>query len=172
MTALLRTLDRVGDLGELIATVATWLLAFTVTYDVVLRTLGEPTLWAAEVSIYLMVAAAFLGAGATQKVGGHFRVTFLRDLLPSGGRAALDLISAASTLLFALLLTAGAWKLVSFSWMLNFQTSTLLQVPLWILQGLIVAGGILLTLEALAEVLRILREGAAVRDQAGRSEVI
>ncbi len=130
MKSLLAILDRISDFGELVATLATWLLAFTVTYDVTLRALGLPTLWAAEVSIYLMIAAAFLGAGATQAKGAHFRVTFLRDHLSAGARTVFDLVSAGSSLLFAVLLTIGSWKLVSFSWMLDFQTSTLLQVPL------------------------------------------
>lgn len=172
MKALLHAVDRLGDLGAAIATLVTWLLAFTVTYDVVLRTLGEPTLWAAETSVYLMIAAAFLGAGSTQAIGGHFRVTFLRDHLPAAIRTVFDLISAGCGLLFAILLTIGAWRLVSFSWMLDFRTSTLLQVPLWLLQGFILIGGILLALACFRDLVLIARDGSAVRDQSGPSEVI
>jgi C4-dicarboxylate transporter, DctQ subunit len=166
-------LDRLGQIGEVLTTLMIWLLAMTVTYDVVLRSLGVPTLWAAEVSIYMMMAMAFLGAGATQGVDGHFRVTFVRDLCPPQLRTCLDIVALLLATAFALLFTYGAWKVTSFSWMLNFKTSTLLEIPLWILHGLILIGGILLTLATMRDLLLVAVHGSAVRDsKAGAGEVI
>lgn len=130
LAAIVSVLDRLGRIGGVLTTLMIWLLAITVTYDVVLRSLGVPTLWAAEVSIYLMIAMAFLGAGATQNVGGHFRVTFVRDLCPPKLRTCLDMLALLLATAFAVLFTIGAWKVTSFSWMLNFKTSTLLEVPM------------------------------------------
>ncbi|WP_342641561.1 TRAP transporter small permease [Rhodoligotrophos ferricapiens] len=169
---LLKVLDRLGDAGGALATIVMWLLAITVTYDVILRTLGIPTLWPAEVSIYLMIALAFFGVGATQGVDGHFRVTFLRDLCPPKVRAALDIFALLLSLAFAIGFTIGAWKLASFSAMLNFKTSTILQVPMWILQGLMVIGGVLLSLATLRDLLLVFVHGSALRDKSGASEVI
>jgi C4-dicarboxylate transporter, DctQ subunit len=172
-TAIVRALDRLAQIGGVLTTLMIWLLAITVTYDVVLRSLGVPTLWAAEVSIYLMIAMAFLGAGATQKVDGHFRVTFVRDLCPPRLRTCLDIFASLTTTLFAVLFTIGAWKVTSFSWMLDFKTSTLLEIPLWILQGLMLVGGILLTLATLRDLLLTSMHGSAARDsKAGAGEVI
>ncbi len=171
--AVVTALDRLGRIGGMLATVMIWLLAITVTYDIALRSLGIPTLWAAEVSIYLMVAMAFLGAGATQSVDGHFRVTFVRDLCPPKVRTCLDILSLLVALVFAVLFTIGAWGLVSFSWMLNFKTSTLLEIPLWFLQGLMVVGGFLLALATLRDLLLVLMHGSSIRDsKSGASEVI
>lgn len=171
-SAVVKALDRLGDLGGALATLVVWLLAITVTYDVILRTFGLPTLWAAEVSIYLMIAMAFLGIGATQNVDGHFRVTFVRDLCPENVRKALDVFALLVTLGFALAFTYGAWLLVSFSWMLNFTTSTILHVPMWILQGLLLMGGVLLVLAAIRDLLMVFAFGAAFRDTSGSGEVI
>lgn len=166
------TLDLLGRVGGVLTTLVIWLLAITVTYDVVLRLLGIPTLWAAEVSIYLMIAMAFLGAGATQSVDGHFRVTFIRDLCPPKIRFALDVLSLTVAIAFALIFTIGAWRLTSFSWMLGFKTSTLLEIPLWILQGLMVLGGALLVLASVRDLLLVFIHGSAIRDNKASAEVI
>lgn len=167
-----RTLERLGTATGVIATAIIWLLAITVTYDVLLRALGIPTLWAAEVSIYLMIAMAFLGAGSTQSVDGHFRVTFLRDLSPAPVRLAMDIFALTLSFAFALAFTYGAFKAASFSWMLDFKTSTILQVPMWFLQSLMVAGGILLSLATLRDLIMVFFHGPAYRDRAGSSEVV
>src|SRR3546814_11879352 len=84
-----------------------------------------PTLWATEVSIYLMIAMAFLGAGATQGVDGHFRVSFVRDLCPPKVRLALDVFALIISLLFTLGFTYGAWRLAAFSWGMDLKTPTI-----------------------------------------------
>ncbi|MGB3865306.1 MAG: TRAP transporter small permease [Xanthobacteraceae bacterium] len=165
-------LDFLGWIGGMLTTLVIWLLAITVTYDVVLRSLGIPTLWAAEVSIYMMIAMAFLGAGATQSVDGHFRVTFVRDLCPPTVRFVLDVVSLVLAVAFAVIFTIGAWRVTSFSWMLNFKTSTLLEIPLWILQGLMVIGGALLILASVRDLLLVLTRGSAYRDNKSGAEVI
>jgi len=173
LSAALGALNRLERLGGLISTLVIWLLAVTVTYDVALRFLGIPTLWAAEVSIYLMIAMAFIGAGSTQGVDGHFRVTFIRDMCSPGMRTALDVLSLLLSLAFAILLTAGVWRLTSFSWMLDLRTSTILEIPMWILQGLMLLGGVLLALATLRDLVLVLIHGSAVRDdKSGAGEVI
>lgn len=172
LDAVVRVLDALGRLGGHLTTAVIWLLAITVTYDVILRSLGIPTLWASEVSIYLMIAMAFLGVGATQGIDGHFRVTFVRDLCPPAVRTALDIFALTVSVLFAAGFTYGAWKLSAFSWMLNFKTSTILHVPMWLLQGLMVVGGVLLLLATLRDLILVLLKGHVVRDNSSAGEVI
>lgn len=167
-----RLVDGLGTLGGHFSNLGIWLLAMMVTYDVVLRTIGEPTLWAAEVSVYVMLAIAFLGAGSTQAVDGHFRVTFIRDMFPPAGRTVLDVLSLIFALGFALMFTWGAWTLVSFSWLLDFRTSTILQVPLWIMQGFMLIGGVLLSLATLRDLIRVVQYGSVVADEAEGIDVI
>lgn len=171
-SSFLAALDHLGAAGSAIATAIIWLLAITVTYDVILRALHIPTLWAAEVSIYMMIAMTFLGAGATQMVDGHFRVTFLRDLCPAPVRLAMDFFALILSFLFAVAFTYGAWRVASFSWMLDFKTSTILQLPMWVLQGLMVVGGVLLSLATLRDLIMVYFHGAAHRDRSGSNEVV
>jgi TRAP-type C4-dicarboxylate transport system permease small subunit len=165
-------IDKLSTAGGLVATIVMWLLAATITYDVILRSMGAPTLWASEVSIYLMMAVAFLGIGATQSVDGHFRMTIVRDLCPRPVRALFDLFNLVVCLVFAIGFTFGAWKLISFSLMLNLNTPTILEVPMWILQALLLIGGVLLILANLRDALRFIAEGAAARDAKSSNEVI
>lgn len=167
-----RVLDRLGDVGAVLSSMAAWLLAAIILYDVFLRALLAPTLWADEVSVYLMIALSFLGVGATYGVDGHFRVSFVRDLFPARGRLVLDIIALVISLLFSLGFIYGSVKLMVFSWSLNLQTPTILHLPLWLLQAFLPIGGILLTLAILRDGLRIYLGGSAVRDAKGTSEVI
>jgi len=174
LEAIVRAIDRIGALGGHVGNLCMWALAAMVTYDVALRTFGEPTLWAAEVSLYTMIGLAFLGAGATQAVDGHFRVSFLRDMFGPRGRAFLDALSLVVALGFALLFTAGAWSLASFSWLLDLRTPTILQFPLWVLQGFMVVGGLLLSLATLRDLLLVVLHGSMAGDagQAGGANVM
>jgi TRAP-type C4-dicarboxylate transport system permease small subunit len=120
-----------------------------------------------------MIAMAFLGAGATQTAGGHFRVTFVRDLCPPKVRTCLDVFSLLVATVFAVLFTYGAWQVTSFSWMLDFKTSTLLEIPMWILQSLMLIGGVLLALATFRDLLLVIVHGSAAIDaKAGAGEVI
>ena len=165
-------IDALTTAGGMIATIVMWLLAATVTYDVVLRSMGAPTLWASEVSIYLMLAVAFLGVGATQSVDGHFRMTIVRDMCPRPVRAIFDLFNLVVCMGFAIGFTYGAWKLISFSLMLNLNTPTIMQVPMWSLQILLLIGGVLLILANLRDTIRFFVHGAAARDAKSSNEVI
>jgi TRAP-type C4-dicarboxylate transport system permease small subunit len=119
-----------------------------------------------------MMAVAFLGIGATQSVDGHFRMTIVRDLCPRPVRALFDLFNLVVCLVFAIGFTFGAWKLISFSLMLNLNTPTILEVPMWILQALLLIGGVLLILANLRDALRFFAEGPSARDAKSSSEVI
>lgn len=145
--------DKLAAASAALTTAMMWLLAALVLYDVAMRTLNVPVLWAAEVSIYAMIGLAFLGAGATQKADGHFRVTFLRDLSPPGWRLAFDMFASAMTLLLAVLFTLGAMYAASFSFSMGFKTSTLLHIPMWILQSFLLIGGLFLALASLQELI-------------------
>lgn len=170
--ALIRALGWLGQASNAISVAVIWLLALVMTYDVVLRGLGVAQLWASEVSVYMMLALAFLGAGATLSADGHFRVTFIRALCPGWMRFAMDIFAVLLTLVIALGMCWGAWTVVQFSLMLNLTTSTLLRVPLYLLYGQILLGCVLLAIAALREVILVLARGAAHRDLSGESEVV
>lgn len=170
-SASVRLLDGVGHFGRHVATSVIWALAAVMVYDVTMRGLGVAQLWASEISIYLMLALAFLGAGATLSADGHFRVTFVRDLCPAPIRFTMDVFSVMLTFAVSVAMSYGAWQVVSFSLMLNLTTSTLLRIPLYLLYGVILAGSLMLSLASLREVILVLLRGSAHRDESQTQEV-
>lgn len=164
-------LDRIGHFGRFISTAVIWALTLVMVYDVAMRGFGVAQLWASEISIYLMLALAFLGAGATLSADGHFRVTFVRDLCPAPIRFTMDLFSVLLTLAVSVAMSYGAWQVVSFSLMLNLTTSTLLRIPLYLLYGIILGGSLMLSLAALREVILVFLHGSAHRDDSQTQEV-
>jgi len=149
-----RVLDVVNAVAGKAAFVALWALTAVVLLDVALRSVGTPTLWGSEVSVYLMLALAFLGVGHATVEGAHFRVTVLVERLGPRARRVLDLLCDALALAFTIGFTVGAARLALFYHQLGFQTNTMLHVPLALLQGLVVAGGVFLALALLANLLR------------------
>lgn len=168
---LVKLLEGVSLMGKFASTFVIWALAAVMVFDVTVRGLGVTQLWASEVSIYLMLALAFLGAGATLSADGHFRVTFIRDLCPEPVRFVMDIFAVLLTLAVSVGLSYGAWKVVSFSVMLNLTTSTLLRVPLYLLYGIILVGCIMLCIASLREVVMVFHLGAKHRDDSQVKEV-
>lgn len=152
-----RAIEQLNAWASAVAHLALWVLAALIAFEVVLRSAGSPTVWGAEVSVYLMLALAFLGAGHTWGEGGHFRVTALVGLFGAGSQRLLEAVCTVLALLFTMLFTWGAWKLAAFSFELNFRTPTVLQMPVGLLQGVVFLGGLFLCLALVQDLLRILR---------------
>lgn len=150
--AVLRALIR---LGEALGALAIGAIVLVVIYDVVARAAGYPTLWALEVSGYLMIAASVLAAGEVMQKGGHFEVRLFLDMLPARTQAMIDRVVALVTALFAIAVMIGCIQLVLQTHALGFRSPTLLQIPLVIPQGVLCAG---LALLSLAAVLRAFKQ--------------
>ena len=128
-----------------------------VLWDVLWRSLGAPTIWGAEVSVYLMLALAFLGIGHTWAEDGHFRVTLLVGRFGRRGQLACDLLGTLLALVFTLLLAIGAYRLSAFSFQLGFTTPTVLKLPVGLLQGVVFIGAVSLLIALVQDLIRILR---------------
>ena len=125
------------------------ILSVPITYEAIVRSLKHPTIWAFEVTTYLLIAAGFLANPVSARSGAHFRVTMLRKAFPKFTRA-LDTLAHGATLLFALILTGTGSYLVLYSWSNHIGSGTLLGTPLWIPQLSLPLGGLGLSLQTLA----------------------
>lgn len=152
--------ERLATLLEAIARAMGWigiaivgLLPFPIAYDAVARSFGHPTLWVFETTLYALVAAAFLSNGLTLAGGAHFRITALAHLWPRW-RKALDIIVLLVTLVFALTLIFASARFVAYSWDFNIRSNTLLSVPQYLPELALPIGGLALTIQTLAQLLR------------------
>ena len=142
------------------------ILTFGESYEVFVRyVLDNPTVWAYDVS-YNMYGALFFMAGAyTLARNGHVRADVFYRLLRPRVQAGIDLV-----LYFAfffpgvIALMYAGWEYASESWRYHeVSVYSPSDIPIFPLKTLIPAGGVMLFIQGLAEVVRCvvcLRDGA------------
>lgn len=136
------------------------LMAVGTGYEVFVRyVLNSPTAWALDVS-FIMYGTMFMMAGAyTLSRGGHVRGDFLYRLLQPRTQAKFDLVLY---ILFffpgvTALILAG-WKYAARSWQYGeVSINSPAGIPIYQFKSVIVAAGILLFIQGIAEVFRCIR---------------
>ena len=140
-----------------LANISMWALAAVVVYQIVARHAGHPPIWSDEVSVYLMLVLSFFGIGHTWSEDGHFRITLFTQMMSENTQRILRLLVLLISFAFTVGFTYGAYRLTSFSFMLNLTTPTALKVPLGLIQGVIFVGGLFLALALIQDIVRVIR---------------
>lgn len=103
--------------------------------------LGFSLLWSEELSRYLLIWTAYMGAAAATRDGSHIRVEFLLHFLPRRWALRLELFDTALCLLFTLSLVYAGYLLVEDSRFLGLSpTDSNLPVPIWVFQSIVPLG--------------------------------
>jgi TRAP-type mannitol/chloroaromatic compound transport system permease small subunit len=110
--ALIRAIDWLSRICGAIAAAIVIVLVVLMVYDAVLRyAFGAPTLWAFDVSTYLMGASFTLAIGYTLLRDAHVRVDLLYDWIPRRVITWVDLLGFALIVLPVMAwLTHGLWE--------------------------------------------------------------
>jgi len=152
---LLSLIDKVSVIFGYISGGFVFLMMVIIGYDVVMRHIfNDPTIWADEVSCYLLVGVTFLGAAYTLTMGGHIHVETLVVRLNPKTRQRLEFVTAVLSLAFLVVLTRQNYWLVKDSFVSTKISATLLRTPLYIPQLLIAVGLTWLCLQLLVHILR------------------
>ncbi|MCK4790319.1 MAG: TRAP transporter small permease [Desulfobacteraceae bacterium] len=132
-----------------------FLMMVIIGYDVVMRHIfNDPTIWADEVSCYLLVGITFLGAAYTLTMGGHIHVETLVLRLKPKIRQRLEFVTDVLSLVFLVVLARQAYWLVKDSYVSVTISATLLRTPLYLPQLLLAIGLTWLCLQLLVHILR------------------
>lgn len=138
------------------------LMIAIVVYDVVLRyAFNAPTIWAFDVSRFLLAYVAFLGLSLALQDGTHVSVDLFLEF--AGARVAwwLQLVAHVLVVAFGIVFT---WQLTNHTleaFTLNWLSPTMLAVPLKYVYAIGPIGAALFTLTALQLLLRHLVEPVA-----------
>jgi TRAP-type mannitol/chloroaromatic compound transport system permease small subunit len=142
------------------------LMTFGVSYEVFVRyVLGAPTPWAFDVQ-YIMYGTLFMMAGAyALSQDGHVRADFIYRLWRPRAQAAVELVLYFLFFFPGILaLIFSGWKYASRSWrFMEVSTMSPANIPIFQFKMVIVAAGILLFIQGVAQVFRCiltLRTGA------------
>ncbi|MEK7820588.1 MAG: TRAP transporter small permease [Pseudomonadota bacterium] len=141
-------LSRAGAaLGALALLVSLGLIA----YAIVLRyVFNQPPTWVDEMVGYLLVATVMAAAADALRQGEHIAVDVLTERLSARNRRIVAAFGLAASAVVGVFLVREGWSMVAFSRMVGEISTGHLEVPMAWPQMLVPAGGVLLTLAALA----------------------
>ncbi len=133
------------------------LMAFGMGYEVFMRyLLGAPTTWAFDIA-YIMYGTLFMMGGAyTLSRGGHVRGDFLYRLWKPRTQAKLELVLYFLFFFPGILaLIFAGWRYAGRSWrFLEVSSMSPAGVPIYQFKTIIVAAGLLLLIQGIAQVFR------------------
>ncbi|MDD9708976.1 TRAP transporter small permease subunit [Seohaeicola sp. SP36] len=141
------------------------LMTFGMSYEVLVRYLfNSPTPWALDISFIMYGTLFMMGGAYTLSRGGHVRGDFLYRLWSARTQAKVDL--TLYVLFFfpgILALVFAGWKYASRSWgYAEVSVNSPAGIPIYQFKTVIVAAGILLIIQGIAQVFRCIiciREG-------------
>lgn len=155
MQVFLKTVFKVQQACMYVSAFLVGILAIAVFYDVVARyVFHAPTIWANEISIYILQFIVFFTFGLLQLEGKHLRVTFIIERLQGTSRKIMESLSTILILPYAYVLVVYGYKFTANAHQLQLASPTLLEVPLWIPYSFIFIGGILLAFGAICSVIK------------------
>ena len=132
-------------------------MAALITYDVVMRAVfNSPSLVTDELSGYLLVFIAFMGAAEALRHGRHIGVDILTSKLEPRSQLRLKLFSSLLTLGFMLVFWWHAVVLVYKSYVRGVTVPSALLTPVWIPQIFIPIGVTLLLMQMVVEIAKTL----------------
>lgn len=98
----------------------------------------------AEICGFLLAAASFLALAYTLTIGGHIRVGILVERLPGSLRRMVETLTGAVAAALAFYFTYAVGALALKSWRFNDVSYGFVPVPLWLPQGVMALGLLLL----------------------------
>ncbi len=111
-----------------------------------------PSDWSLELSEYLLVALAYLGAPYTELSEGNIRIDFLYARFTPRVRAGVDIFINCVALVWVAMLLWQGWRLAWESWELSARSSEAMAWPLFPSQVLVPIGCLLLGLVILRKI--------------------
>ncbi|MDP2625826.1 MAG: TRAP transporter small permease [Candidatus Rokubacteria bacterium] len=156
MHRLAARLEWLSDAAGAVAGAATLGLTVMVAAGVVARRVfNAPFLFVEELSGYVVLAIVFLGLAHTLRVGGHVRVELVIDSVSGAPRTALRGAAIVLAGVWAVVFLLAAMYQVSEFYTQGILSFAYLQTPLWVPGSFMVVGGLLLTLQCVALLLRL-----------------
>lgn len=127
-----------------------------IVWAVVMRyAVGQPVLWADELVGYLLVAIVMLSSAEALRHDEHICVDILTERLGERARRTVAVFGLATVLLTALLLVWQGWLSADFTRTLGILSPGHMAMPMWLPQMLVPLGGAVLSVAALAGLVRM-----------------
>lgn len=154
---IVRGVHRIGDglnrLGEILCLAMLAVMVIITGLQIIFRVFFKALTWSDELVRYLLVWSSFLGASCVYRSGGHISVTIVQNLLPEGGRKALQVVvHLLCAVFFGLMVYFG----IIYAMKQARQLSPAMRIPMSYLYASIPAGGVMMLWHAVDAVLQAL----------------
>lgn len=158
--------------GAVLAGVVFVGMSLLVVVDVVLRNaIGQSTLIASEYSGYALAAMTYLSLAFTFREGAHIRISFIHDRLPPAIRRAAEVLLAMFASVVVFIGVLSVWEMVTTSFERGTIAYTVARTPLWIPQGFVLIGLVLLLVQLIAYALSVAIGGRILDDAVDEADV-
>lgn len=134
-----------NNIAVIISELSLFMIMLLTCYAVIARYMFRtPSIYATEVSVYLLLVGTWFSIGYIQKVNRHVRVEIFESLFPDVLKACSRWISTLAILFFCVVLIWAGYLLAETAYIRNQRSTSVLRFPIWITYSLIPIGGILL----------------------------
>lgn len=143
--------------GAYVAGILILLTTVMTFYEVVSRSFFDaPTTWATELSIYAIIGSCFLGSAYAVRTYSHITVDILINNVNDKIKTIFAYLTNTLGLVFSVIFTIYSYLHVVKTFNLQVTSASLLRIPMYIPESLLVIGGVLL---CIAFVLQIIDGG-------------
>jgi TRAP-type C4-dicarboxylate transport system permease small subunit len=127
--------------------------ALLLTWEVLMRYfLGQPSDWALELCILMLIASTFLAAAYTLAAKGHVNIDIVDAVFPAAANRWRLLLADVGAVGLCGFVAANAWRLTALASSEGWVSNSTWGPKLWIPFGLIAFGMSLLTLQYLVQI--------------------
>ena len=130
----------------------------SVCMEIVLRYFGHPTIWVIEVAEYALLFIPFLGTAWLLREEGHVKMDLVLSQLSVRAQIFINIITSILAVIACLIMTwfslQATWEHFQKGWV----SSTLLEVPLYLILVVIPVGYFLLSIQFVRRTHRFSRE--------------
>ena len=147
-------LDLLIRWGAYIAGVLILITTVMTFYEVISRSFfGKPTSWATELSIYAIIGSCFLGSAYAVRTYSHITVDLLINNVNDRMKTLLAYLTNSLGLVFSIIFTVYSYLHVVKTFNLQVTSASLLRIPMYIPESLLVIGGVLMCIAFIMQII-------------------
>ena len=132
-------------------------------YEVTLRyVFNAPTIWGGEIAQILFASAVFFSLGEVLRRGRHIAVGVVQEHISASARTAAGVFALVIVAVFSGVVSYWGGLIAWESFVSGRSSGSMLNLPVWWQEAALPIGFAVLLIQALAEAVRLLRNGAPV----------
>jgi len=133
----------ITNMNQWLAEICGWLLSVMIIFlcfDIFSRVFKQPVQGVAEVAVFVMIAAIYLGLAQCEKMDKHIKVTALLDRMPIKVQKMLRVFNGSIQLVVVAILIWAAYKNLIYTYVKNVAISGTIPLILWPVRLVVLLG--------------------------------